>query len=199
MKNSIRTLFALLAAALAFGCSHKPSIEGRVEQVTVNTLTITTTEGELITFVTADAEFDCHGRLHKGSPVSVSFSEEPKEGFGTATQVTAPDLYNRLIGIWTQPDIDERETVNGHVRRKAHGINLLNDGEAATINPDTLFYESWSADTRNTLTLCGRIVSDGANSDFCEVWTIERLEKKHLTLRRGDEVRRFVRAHKITF
>lgn len=168
----------LLLLPLLLGCgSRRGFSEGTVEQATTNTLTVITDDGECITFLTKNAPCDCPVPLHAGSPVRVAWSSEPKEGFGTAERVSASENYNRLIGVWVEPN-----PINA---AEHQGFVLYEYGEAESVNMHTLLYGSWSVD-EDRLTLRGHSVGNGIETAFTEEWCISFPDGEHLILRSGE-------------
>ncbi len=171
--------FVAVALMLATACSQPRTVEGVVDDASMNTVTVRTAEGEIITFGTLDAERDCPAGLFIGSPVTVTCEGDIEDGFGTAAKIAAPAEYNYLVGTWVQPNPIDAEQVQG--------FNLYVEGEASSINMSTLLYESWSVEG-NELTLGGKSVGNGQTIDFSETWTIERLDDSTLVIRRGELV-----------
>lgn len=179
---SKRLLCVLLAVSAAVACRHPQVVEGRVDDASMNTVTVRTADGEIITFGTSYAERDCPAGMFIGSPVTVVCDGEVENGFGTAKKVSAPADYNLLIGAWVQPNPIDAERVQG--------FNLYVEGDASSINMSTLLYEEWSIDGRE-LTLSGRSIGNGQTLDFSETWSIERLDARELVIRQGDRVEKF--------
>ena len=182
-RDSVKRLFCVLfAVAVAVACRHPQVVEGRVDDVSMNTVTVRTADGEIITFGTSYAERDCPAGMFIGSPVTVVCDGEVENGFGTAKKISAPADYNLLIGAWVQPNPIDAERVQG--------FNLYVEGDASSINMSTLLYERWSLDGRE-LTLSGWSLGNGQTFRFSDTWSIERLDARELVIRRGERVERF--------
>lgn len=178
MKN-LKFIAAIGVAAICMGSCSKPKIlEGTAVEVSTNTLTVTDLNGNIVTFVTADAEKECPAGIKPGSPVTISYKDEIRDSFGTAWKVAAPANYNYLVGSWIQtyPVVPDGIT---------QGFRLLENGAAESINMATLVYESWKVQG-NELTLSGHSIGNGQTIDFSEVWTIERVDEQTLSIRLGD-------------
>ncbi|MCH5330465.1 MAG: lipocalin family protein [Alistipes sp.] len=188
-KNLFRTIVvAVIASAViaVTACGRElSSMEGTVEEVATNTLTVRTVDGGIVTFITTDAVRDCRGGLKVGSPVGVSFAAEPVAGFGTAVRIEAPEEYNLLVGTWVQPNpADETEV---------QGFELFVRGEAESVNMHTRLVEEWSVCGRR-LTLKGLSIGNGTECRFEERWCIEHLDSETLELRCGSHTERYSRA-----
>ncbi len=166
---------AAMAAATGLGsCSQPNVLEGTVAEVTTNTVTVSC-DDSIVTFGTFDAEKDCPGGLHIGSPITVSYKGEIHDGFATACRLSAPANYNFLAGSWLQtyPVSDVEQ-----------GFRLLTDGSAESINMATLVYTGWSVDG-DKLTLSGKSIGNGQTIDFTETWTIEKVNELVLNICQG--------------
>jgi len=152
-------------------------VEGTVADASMNTVTVRTADGGIITFGTSYADRDCPAGLLVGSPVAIVCDGEVENGFGIAKKISAPADYNSLVGAWVQPNPIDAEQVQG--------FYLYVEGEAGSINMSTLVYEHWSV-ADGVLMLSGKSVGNGQTIDFSETWNIEHLDACELVIRQGD-------------
>ena len=172
--------FAVFAAT---SCRHPQRVvEGTVDDASMNTVTVRTADGEIITFGTSYADRDCPAGLLVGSPVAIVCDGEVENGFGTAKKISAPADYNSLVGAWVQPNPIDAEQVQG--------FYLYVEGEAGSINMSTLVYEHWSV-ADGVLMLSGKSIGNGQTIDFSEKWNIEHLDACELVIRQGDHIEKF--------
>lgn len=174
-------LAAVSALALLTACSTQNTVSGTIVDATMNTVTVSTTDGATVTFGTMEADrSECNG-LPLGAPITVTYSGQIEDNFATAVRISTPADYCLLIGDWILMTESTEQ-----------GISIRVEGEAASINMETLSYEGWSLDN-GKLQLYGKSIGNGQTIDFIEEWTIDKVDEHNLYLRNdnGDvEIRR---------
>ena len=89
-----------------------------------------------------------------------------------------------IIGEWIQP-------VPG-MENQFQGISIKEGGDASSINMETLIYKSWRHNG-DTLTLNGESIGNGQTIDFSEKYEVEKLSRRTLILKNGEEELKFRR------
>ncbi len=89
-----------------------------------------------------------------------------------------------IIGEWIQP-------VPG-LENQFQGINIKEGGDASSINMRTLVYKSWRHNG-DTLTLNGESIGNGQTIGFSEKYEVEKLSRRILILKNGEEELKFRR------
>ncbi len=91
---------------------------------------------------------------------------------------------SELNGPWVQP-------IPG-MEGKVQGMMLLGEGQAASINMNTLKYKNWRRQG-DKLILSGESIGNGQTIAFEEEYLIEKLTPEQLVLRQGAQVEEFSR------
>ena len=150
MNNKAKTMriLGIIASASATlmltACSSQTTVSGIISDASMNTVTVSTADGETVTFGTMEADrSQCNG-LPLGAPITVTYSGRIEDNFATAVKISTPAEYCLLIGDWIL--LTESTEM---------GISIRVEGEAASINMATLQYEGWSLDNGKQLTVNG--------------------------------------------
>ncbi|MEG2065202.1 MAG: lipocalin family protein, partial [Alistipes sp.] len=134
----MKKLFTLVLAACAFYscCNNEPKqFAGFIEDATMNNVVVKELTGDQTqTFSTATADMTQANGMLLGAPIIVDYKGNLKE-VTEATKVSVDATYCNAVGEWTMPDpIDST---------KVMGINLMIQGDAASVNMATMVYKSW--------------------------------------------------------
>ena len=173
----ILALISILVSMISPSCMENHTIEGTVHDVTENTLTVALDEGRMVIFSTRDARMRCPAGIHRGSPVEVTFSDDVSDGFGNADRVVAPETYNRLLGRWVAPCVEDPEM--------KHGFELLDNGDVIEIGDHSIPYNCWRLDDEEILMAECAENLDGDLCDSAHRWHIESLDHSMLVVGRN--------------
>lgn len=180
MNNKAKTMriLGIIASASAIlmltACSSQTTVSGIISDASMNTVTVSTADGETVTFGTMEADrSQCNG-LPLGAPITVTYSGRIEDNFATAVKISTPAEYCLLIGDWIL--LTESTEM---------GISIRVEGEAASINMATLQYEGWSLDN-GKLQLYGKSIGNGQTIDFIEEWVVDKIDEHNLYLRSED-------------
>ncbi len=181
--------FAVLSVVMLLAsCSTSGEVEGKVSDLTENTITVTTAKNEIVTFSTRDAKMCCPAGIHRGSPVTVEFKGEITDGFGCAKRVNAPEDYNLLLGRWIAPCKWAPECMCG--------FELLPDGTVIEIGDHAILYNCWRF-VDGTLSFAEvEECLDEEIFDLAHHWKVEHVDHSTLTLSGYEQTMTFARSER---
>ena len=163
--------------------SNEVTVSGSILDATMNTLTLVTEVGDTVTFSTLDAEKE--GTILIGDNAEVTFENTEENQKATAPvvfKVLASPAPERLIGSWVEP------TVIGDIPYQ--GVKLGENGVAASINMETLTYESWSI-VKGQLVLKSASEGSGQPITCVDTFNISVLTPDSLILENADYTLRY--------
>lgn len=188
MKKSITPLLALTAACVATltvscGSYGEQSVTGIITEASMNTIDITTPQGETLAFSTVDADRSDVNGIALGDTATLFYTGELETGTGitSATKIEVSPVTSPIAGAWVEP-IPGQDGVQG--------IKFENNGTASSINTATLIYNSWFMDADN-LILSGVSIGNGQNIDFMDTVKIVKLTSDSLILDRRGYISRY--------
>jgi len=91
---------------------------------------------------------------------------------------------DQLEGTWLQPIPGQTDSYQG--------FTLHPDGQAVSVNMNTLQYENWQKKD-DTLILKGKSIGNGQTIDITEEFTIKQLDDEHLSLQLGSFTTNYTR------
>ncbi len=163
--------------------SNEVTVSGSILDATMNTLTLLTEVGDTVTFSTLDAEKK--GTILIGDNAEVTYEntdENQKAVSPMAFKVIVSPAPGRLIGAWVEP------TVIGDIPYQ--GISIEEDGVAASINMETLTYESWAI-VKGELVLKSTSEGGGQPITCVDTFNISVLTPDSLILENADYTLRY--------
>lgn len=159
---------------MLFSCANQQTKQftGSIVDASMNTLTVKSSDSqETRTFATTDADMAQANGLLIGSPVVVDY-KTPLGDLTTAVKVIADSTYAKAIGSWTMPDPLAPDSLR-------MGVNIMVEGQAASINMATLLYQSWELGGQpDKIVLKGQSLGNGETIDFSEIATISEKDGK---------------------
>ena len=179
------SILVFLFSTLFDSCTRCDVVEGKVCEVTENTLTITTQCDNKLTFSIRDARMYSPAGIHRGSPVTVTYVDDIVDGFGNARTVNVPESYNLLIGRWVAPCSDNPDVM--------HGFELLENGDVIEIGSHSIIYNCWRFDGSRLSMAESAENLDVDHFDFAHHWKIEHLDHSMLTISYGGMIETFAR------
>ena len=183
--KKLSSVFAAAALILvAAGCRQAalPTVEGRVVDATIHSVTIQTAEGESVVLSTRGTDPMLVPGVLAGDVVKVAYEVLPE---GEALQavrldITTPSAYRLVPGIWR--DCCGTDEI---------GLVLAEDGSAQGVGLRDLSLQTWTLDGEN-------LVLDATDPTAPKeaktlIWQIEKLDADSLIVRAaGEEARRLV-------
>lgn len=183
MKKIWITLALCTVAALAISCDPAPKtriIEGTVVDATMNNVMLVTAEGDTVNVSTMDADPALVQGVLLGEQVNavcvtekVGENEVLKAIELTVTQ-HVPAFY--IAGKWVEPNPIDPASVQG--------VQLNQDGTAASVGMATLLFSAWKLDGDNLLLQSQSIGSGGVFEDT-ETLRIVKIDADSLVLARS--------------
>lgn len=183
--KKLSSVFAAAALILvAAGCRQAalPTVEGRVVDATIHSVTIQTAEGESVVLSTRGTDPMLVPGVLAGDVVKVAYEVLP-EGEALQTvrlDITTPSAYRLVPGIWR--DCSGTDEI---------GLVLAEDGSAQVVGLRDLSLQTWTLDGEN-------LVLDATDPTAPKeaktlIWQIEKLDADSLIVRAaGEEARRLV-------
>lgn len=181
---------ALFAAAVACGwmtaCGPKTAqtetVNGRVLDASMNTVTVRTEAGDTLTISTLGADpAKIQGVLIDDS-VSLTCRTIEVQGHNALEaqelNVTAHSPYFYIQGQWVEPNPIDSTAVQGFA--------LNEDGTAASIGMATLQITCWNLTAPKALILTGESIGNGQTLPMCDTLTVLRLDADSLVLGHGN-------------
>ena len=171
-------LFLVAAAAVLAGCrqSSLPTVEGRVVDATIHSVTVETSAGDSLSVSTLGTDPVLVPGVLSGDEVRIAYEQLPDGGRPRAVRldITVPSAYRMLPGIWRD--------CSGPVEV---GLVLAEDGSARGIGLGDLTLQDWTLDEENLVLTA----VDPANPRLLRVliYRIDVLTLEMLTLTALDE------------
>lgn len=161
-----KSLFATLAAAafLASCAPEVPTLEGKVTDATMSTVTLTTAEGESVSVSTLDSDPNLVPGVLVGDFIRVAYEPAGDMPHVISLEIVEPSYYRLISGTWLNAD--------------GVGFTLAEDGSASSAGFDSLILKEWALDGEE-LALSGE-VAPGKNATI--VYVIAQLDAKSLVL-----------------
>jgi len=173
--KKLSSLFAVAALVLtAAGCRQAslPTVEGRVVDATIYSVTLETPEGESVVLSTRGTDPALVPGVLTGDQVKVAYEVFPDGETLHAVQleITTPSDYRLVPGIWRECSGEEEI-----------GLVLAEDGSAQAVGLGDLSLRTWTLDG-DRLVLDA---TDPADPDQGKtlVYTVERLDADSLVVR----------------
>lgn len=189
MKNRIAKA-ALFAAAVTLGwttaCGPKTekteTVNGRVLDASMNTVTVLTDAGDTLNISTLNADPTRIQSVLIDDSVSLTCRTVKSDGRSVLEalelSVTAHSPYFHIQGQWVEPNPIDSTAVQGFA--------LNGDGTAASIGMETLRFVSWNLTAPDTLILTGKSIGNGQTLPMCDTLTVLRLDADSLILGHGN-------------
>lgn len=163
MKKSL--FAALAAAALLASCTQEvPSLEGKVTDATMSTVTIVTAEGESISVNTLDSDPNLVPGVLVGDFIRVTYEPTEDMPHVISLEIVEPSYYRLISGTWLNAD--------------GIGFTLAEDGSASSAGYDSLLLKEWALDGEE-LALTGDVAP---KKSATVVYVIAQLDSKSLVL-----------------
>ena len=176
--KKISSVFAILAAVLLAGCrqSALPTVEGRVVDATIFSVTLETPQGDSVVLSTRGTDPMRVPGVLAGDVVRVAYEQFPDGETLHAVQldITSPSAYRLVPGVWRDcsgsPEI---------------GLVLAEDGSAQAVGMEDLSLRTWTLDG-------DKLVLDAVDPAAPKeaktlVFDIEKLDADSLIVRGQDE------------
>lgn len=178
---------ALLLSVIACSNGREQSVTGIITEATMNTMMITTAQGNSLNVSTLDAERIVKDGILLGDTATVYYKEKSKHGVIMATKVVVVPVQDEsaaILGTWVEP-------VPG-MEEQMQGVRLETNGMAESVNMATLLYEHWKKDGE-TLLLSGKSIGNGQTLAFTDTLHIVNVTTDSLVLSQGEQIIRYVR------
>ena len=173
MKRILSVLALAAAVWMTAGCRQAaPSVEGRVIDATIHSVTVLTAGGDSLSVSTLGTDPMSVPGVLPGDAVRVFYELLPDGETMHAVQldITAPSAYRLLPGIWR--DCSSAEEV---------GLVLAEDGSAQVVGLEGVTLQDWSLDG-DDLVLTS-VDPDGKAPSRTLLYKIERLDIDSLVVR----------------
>ena len=171
MKKTLMLLVA--AAAVLAGCrqSSLPTVEGRVIDATIHSVTVETPAGDSLSVSTLDTDPMLVPGVLSGDEVRIAYEQLPDGGRPRAVRldITTPSAYRLLPGIWRD--------CTGPVEV---GLVLAEDGSARAVGLAELNIRDWSLDGDNLILTA--TAPESPDGKVTLIYTIEQLDVYTLVL-----------------
>ena len=183
MHVMIRRTVSILAAGLVLltACRQNvlPTVEGRVVDATIHSVTVETPEGESVVVSTLGTNPMLVPGVLPGDEVRIAYEEFPEWEAIRAVQldILTPSAYRLLPGIWR--DCAEAEEV---------GLVLAEDGSARAVGLGGLTLQDWSLDGEDLVLTS--VDPDGKAPSQTLLYRIERLDIDSLVVTPAEAGRR---------
>lgn len=157
MRKILRIVSAAaLAGAAACAPKAPAELSGTIVGATAGTVTIAPQEGGQVLFSTEGADMEEAFGLLAGNRATVTYRGRLKAEGTPALRVRSDRTYVTALGRWVEP--------NPIAPEQEQGIELLLEGEARSINMQTLRYRSWEVTGADEVLLRG--TSEGSGGEF---------------------------------
>ena len=178
--RKLTSVFAVAAAILLVaGCRHSalPSVEGRVVDATIFSVTLETSAGDSVVLSTRGTDPLRVPGVLAGDQVRVLYTQLPDGETLQAVQldITTPSAYRLVPGVWR--DCSGSSEI---------GLVLAEDGSAQAVGLDDLTLRTWTLDGEN---LVLDAVDPASKETKTLVYVIEKLEADSLIVRDAGEAR----------
>ncbi len=186
MQKIIFLSAALTAALMLASCGPKPAagprtVDGRVLDASMNTITLLTSAGDTLNISTMNADpTEVPGVLVDDS-VKLTYADTVVNGnrvmLARALTVTVHSPYYYISGAWVEPNPIDSTVVQG--------IQLNPNGTASSIGMATLVFRGWNLLSAHTLLLTGESVGNGQTIPVADTLTVDKLNADSLVLSDG--------------
>ena len=176
-------IVSILAAGLALftACRQNvlPTVEGRVVDATIHSVTVETPDGESVAVSTLGTNPMLVPGVLPGDEVRIAYEVLSDIDVLRAVRldILTPSAYRLLPGIWR--DCSEPDEV---------GLVLAEDGSARAVGLDDLTLQDWSLDGEELVLTS--VAPDGKAPEQTLVYRIERLDIDSLVVRPAEAGRR---------
>lgn len=163
----MKRLFAgVLGLALCAACNTgTKQFVGTITDATMNAVTVTA-DGVSVLFPIENADLNQANGLLLGAPAVVEYKGRP-DRVRRVLKVSTDATYANAVGEWTMPDPSNDGSVMG--------LQLMVNGEAESVNMETLKYTSWELLGDDwKIRLRGQSFGNGVTLDVVEEATIVR-------------------------
>ncbi|MEG1623059.1 MAG: lipocalin family protein [Alistipes sp.] len=171
----MKKVFTLALAVCVFcACANQKPKEfaGTIVDATMNTVVVEALiEDQTVTFSTDDADMTEAYGLLIGNIVNVTYKGDLQKEITPATKVATDPTYAKVIGSWTEPNpLNVEET---------QGVEIEIEGDAESINMDSLKYTGWELQgPLDKILLKGQSMGNGETIDFTKEATIVEKDGK---------------------
>lgn len=170
----MKRLFAVAAVVLLLaGCrqASAPTVEGRVVDATIYSVTLLTEAGDSVSVSTRGTDPLLVPGVLSGDEVRIAYEVLPDDGTLRALQldITAPSAYRVIPGVWR--DCTGAEEV---------GLVLAEDGSAQAVGLHDLTLQDWSLD--GELLVLSAVETVNPRTTRTLLYRIERLDADELVL-----------------
>lgn len=135
--KAIKVIVAVLAFAGMAACCDNAApkeVKGTIADASMNTVTVTVDGVDTTYPIAEDADRTEANGMLIGAPVTLTVVKDKELG-EVATKVATCKCYGVAVGQWTMADPNNEEAVMG--------IDVMIQGEAQSINMETLTYKTW--------------------------------------------------------
>lgn len=176
----------LLFAILVFSaCSQMENkVSGTIMDASMNSVTIINSiNSDTLTFSTLTAQRTTEDGILIGDYAVITFFGKIKPITKANSISVKASITARICGSWVEP-VPGMETME-------QGIELINGGQAKSINMNTLLYKSWKLKDPDSegfyhITLDGRSIGNDTSFDFSEEYRIDKYTEDTLILSAGE-------------
>jgi hypothetical protein len=176
----------LLFAILGFtACSQMENkVSGTIMDASMNSVTIINSiNSDTLTFSTLTAQRTTEDGILIGDYAEITFFGKIKPITKAKSISVKASITARICGSWVEP-VPGMETME-------QGIELINGGQAKSINMNTLLYKSWKLMDPDSegfyhIALDGRSIGNDTSFDFSEEYRIDKYTEDTLILSAGD-------------
>lgn len=178
--NFVLNITLVLMLASACKNDREQNVKGVITEATMNTLMITTTQGDTLNVSTLDAVREVENGILLGDTATVYYQGKPQHGVIMATKIVVVPARQEnpdLLGCWVQP-------ING-MPEQEQGFALEKDGIARSLNMATLKYETWKQEGDN-LILKGKSIGNGQTIEFTDTLRLDKVTTDSLWLSKGE-------------
>ena len=173
MKKAFSILAAVAAVLCVAACRQNvlPTVEGRVVDATIHSVTVETPEGESVVVSTLGTNPMLVPGVLPGDEVSIAYEVLPELDVLRAVQldILTPSAYRLLPGIWR--DCSDADEV---------GLVLAEDGSARAVGLADLNLRDWSLDGDSLILTAADPTSPDGKVTL--LYTIEQLDVDSLVL-----------------
>ncbi len=181
MKKAFSILAAVAAVLCVAACRQNvlPTVEGRVVDATIHSVTVETPEGESVVVSTLGTNPMLVPGVLPGDEVSIAYEVLPELDVLRAVQldILTPSAYRLLPGIWR--DCSDADEV---------GLVLAEDGSARAVGLAGLTLQDWSLDGEDLVLTS--VDPDGKAPSQTLLYRIERLDIDSLVVKPAEAGRR---------
>lgn len=187
MKKNVFSLAAVAVAALTLAsCGSKPAagprtVDGLVLDASMNTITLLTGAGDTLNISTMNADPAKVPGVLIDDSVKLTYADTIVNGnkvmLAQALTVTVHSPYYYIQGAWVEPNPIDSTAMQG--------LQLNQNGTAASIGMATLVFQGWNLTDANTLVLTGESVGNGQTIPVADTLKVDKLNADSLVLSDG--------------